>query len=363
MPWSRGVPEPTRGPAIRPRAWPSRLSASSLKKAFSSSPPKPTQPDPPQPRTSTANLRAHFNSADDSNIQLPEPARTADQTWSGTIRAGFTNALNAVIGTSVRPPEPPGQNLTPIRPRPNRRLSSKTGMSTLDSMSRTSTPSKAVNYTMEETGEGRGVVRVHSLGYPHEAPLFNEAIREETEDGSDANRLPSLGFSPLEDAPANIAISKETPAPSIPRLPNDVVGRPSSVPRLPTIRPLSRAWTLRNEGFVTLPESDDGYRSAFNRMISERKQEYDRHLAELEAIAVEEEMRPIMSRASTTSLMTESTTLSRQSSFMDDEEIKAKKVLRMRRKRAMALSATGVVNGKITGRRTSLRKNAMFRGV
>ena len=351
MPWSRGAPEPTKEPVIRPRVWPSRLSASSLKKAFSSSPLKHTQVDPLQPRTSAANLRSHFNGTDNDNIRLPEPARTADQTWSGTIRTGFTNALNAVMRTSARPPEPPGNNLTPIRPRPNRRLSSRTGTSTLGSMSRTSTPSKSVSYTMEKPSEG-GVIHVHPPGYP------NETIREEeTEDGSD--RLSSPGSSRLE----NVGILEENPAPGIPRLPGDVVGRPSSVPRLPTIRPLSRAWTLRSEGFVTLPDSDDGYRSAFNQMINERKQAYDRHLAELEAIAAEEESRPIMSRASTTSLMTESTALSRQSSVMDEEERKAKKVLRMRRKRAMALSSTGVGSGKITGRRTSLRKNPIFRGV
>ena len=360
MPWSRGTPEPAREAIIRPRAWPSRLSATSLKKAFSPSPPKSTQIDPLQPRTSTANLRTHFNSTDSVDVQLPEPARTADQTWSGTIRTGITNALNVMMRTPVRPPEPPDYNLTPIRPRPNRRLSSKTAVSTLDSMSRTSTPSKTVGYTIEETSKGRGVVHVHSDGRPHEMSRFNETIEEETEGG--ANRS-SFDSSSMENAPANVAIMEETSAPEIPRLPGDIVDRPSSVPRLPTIRPLSRAWTLRNEGFVTLPESDDGYRSAFNQMVNERKEEYDRRLVELEAIAAEEETRPIMSRASTTSFVTESTTLSRQSSVMDEEERKAKKILRMRRKRAMALSAVGVGKGKVTGRRMSLRKNPMLRGV
>ena len=351
VPWSRGAPETSKGPVGRPRAWPSRLSAASLKDAFSLSRPKSTQIDPLQPRTSAANVRTHFDNTSNSNIQFPEPARTADQTWSGTIRTGITNALSAVMGTSTRPQESSDQNLTPIPPRPNRRLSSKTGIYTLDSMSTTSTQSVALDYTMEEKGEGRGIVHIHPLGRRHETPPFNETIKEEEteyESETDSSSLP--GSSTLEDAPATKVV------PEIPRVPDDVVGRPSSVPRLPTIRPLSRAWTLKNEGFVTLPESDDGYRSAFNQMINERKQEYDRHLAELEAVAVEEASRPVMSRASTTSMMTESTTLSRASSVMDEEERNAKKVLRMRRKRAMALSAVGVGNGKPSGSGTSLRK-------
>ena len=364
VPWSHSIPEPepTRGAAIRPRAWPSRLSATSLKKAFSSSPPKSPQPDPPQPRTSAANLRTHFNNTEDSNVRFPEPARAADRTWSGSIRTGFTNALNAVMRTSVRQPELSDHNLTPIRPRPNRRLSSKTGISTLASMSRMSTPLATVGYTMEETTEGRGVVHLHSHGRPHGAPRFDRTVEEEgTEDECARGRLAFPGFPSSENTPANVV--REPPAPEIPRLPDDIVGRPSSVPRLPAIRPLSRAWTSRNEGFVALSGSDDGYRSAFNQMINERKQEYDLRLAELEAVAAEEASRPIMSRASTTSLVTESTTMSRESSVMDEEERKAKKVLRMRRKRAMALSAFGVGNGKITGRRVSLRKNTMLRGV
>lgn len=109
---------------------------------------------------------------------------------------------------------------------------------------------------------------------------------------------------------------------------------------------------MRSEGFVTLPESDDGYRSAFNQMIDERKQEYRRRLAELEVVAAEEGSRPVMSRASTASMITESTALSRESSVMDDEERRAKRVLRMRRKRAMALSAVG----KSSGSGVSMRK-------
>jgi len=200
---------------------------------------------------------------------------------------------------------------------------------------------------MEETSEGHGIVHIHSLGRPREMLPSNETIKEEEiehESETDSSSLP--GSSTLGRFPANGVVIEH----AIPRMPDDVVGRPSSVPRLPTIRPLSRAWTLRSEGFVTLPESDDGYRSAFNQMINERKKEYDRHLAELEAVATEEASRPTISRAST-SLMTESTNLSRESSvMMDEEERKAKKVLRMRRKRAMALSATGVGNGKIYGR-------------
>jgi hypothetical protein len=214
---------------------------------------------------------------------------------------------------------------------------------------------------MEETSKGRGIEHVHSLGGLHEMHRFNKAIEEETEDENDTGRLPSPGFSSLGNALANTVAMEETPAPGIPRAPDDVVGRPSSVPRLPTIRPLSRAWTARSGGFITLPESDDGYRSAFNQMINERRQEYESRLAELEAVAAEEESRPIMSRASTGSLMTESTTLSRESSVMDEEEKKAKKVLRMRRKRAMTLSATGVGSGNVPGRRMSL-KNTILRG-
>jgi hypothetical protein len=199
---------------------------------------------------------------------------------------------------------------------------------------------------MEETGEGRGIVHVHPLGHPS----FNETIREEeTGDENDAKRLWMPGSSTLQYAPANEVVMEETTASEIPRVPDDVVIRPLPVLRLPTIRPLSRGWTLRSEGFITLPESDDGYRGAFNQMINERRQEYDRRLAELDAIATQEESRPIMSRASTTSFMTESTTLSRESSVMDDDERRAKKVLRMRRKRAMALSAAGVGSGKTTG--------------
>ena len=199
---------------------------------------------------------------------------------------------------------------------------------------------------MEETGEGRGIVHVHPLGHPS----FNETIREEeTGDGNDTKRLWMPGSSTLQYAPANEVVMEETTVSEIPRVPDDVVVRPLPVLRLPTIRSLSRGWTLRSEGFITLPESDDGYRGAFNQMINERKQEYDRRLAELDAIAAHEESRPIMSRASTTSFMTESTTLSRESSVMDDDERMAKKVLRMRRKRAMALSATGVGSGKTAG--------------
>ena len=364
VPWSHSIPDPTKAAAVRPRAWPSRLSAASLKRAFSPSPPKSAQIDPLQPRTPAANLMAHSNDREDNNIRLPEPARTADRTWSGSIRTGITNALNAVMRTSVRQSEPPDHNLTPIRPRPNRRLSSKTGISTIASMSRKSTPLATLGYTMEETGEGRGVVHLHSQGRPREAPRFDRTVEEEgTEDECATGMLPFPGFSSSENALANAVVMTKPPAPETPHAPDNVADRPPSVPRLPTIRPLSRVWTSRNEGFITLPESDDGYRSAFNQMINERKQEYDLRLAELDAVAAEEASRPIMSRASTTSLMTESTTLSRESSVMDEEERKAKKVLRMRRKRAMALSAFGVGNGKITGRRASLRKNTMFRGV
>ena len=349
VPWSCGVPEPTKGPPSRPRAWPSRFSAASLKNVFSSSAPKFTQVDPPQPRTSTANMRTYFKLASNSDIQLPEPVRTADQTWPGTIRTGITNAWSAVMGTSVRLHKPPDNNLTPIRPRPNRRLSSKTGISTIGSLSTTSTQFVA-GYPMEEKIQARPIVRGFSYALSHETP-FNETIKEEEiEDESRMDSSSFAGSSTLENAPAHTAVTEEQASvPQIPHVPDDVVGRPSSVPRLPTIRPLSRAWTLKDEGFITLPESDDGYRSAFDQMINERKQEYDRHLAELEAIAAEEASRPVMSRASTTSLMTESTALSREPSFMDDEERMAKNVLRMRRKRALALSASAIGNGKVSG--------------
>jgi len=219
-------------------------------------------------------------------------------------------------------------------------------------MSTTSAPS--TSYVMEEKNEGHGIVHIHSLGRPREMLPSKGTIKEEIEDESETDCLSLPGSSTLNHVPANRVVIEQ----AIPRMPDDVMGRPSSVPRLPTIRPLSRAWTLRSEGFVTLPESDDGYRSAFNQMINERKQEYDRHLAELEAVAAMEASRPTISRAST-SLMTESTTLSRESSvMMDEEERKAKKVLRMRRKRAMALSAAGVGHGKISGSGTTLRKRA-----
>ena len=354
VPWSHGTSETSRGPVGRPRAWPSRLSAASLKKVFSSSPSKSTQIDPLQSRTSAANMRSHFNDTGASNIQFPEPARTVDQTWSGTIRTGITNALSAVIGTAARPQESPDSNLTPIPPRPNRRLSSKTGISTLDSMSTTSTQSMGVDYTLEEKGEGRGIVHIYPLGRSHEMP---SSIKEEgTEDESETGSLPLPYSSTSGLIQENKPVTRWAQVPEVPRLPDDVVGRPSSLPRLPTIRPLSRGWTLRSEGFITLPESDDGYRSAFNRMIDERKREYERRLTELEAVATEEVSRPVMSRASTTSLMTESTTLSRESSVMDDGERRAKKVLRMRRKRAMALSAVGVGNRKPSGSRASTGK-------
>jgi len=364
VPWSHSIPEPTKGATVRPGAWPSRLSAASLKKAFLSSPPKSAQPDPPQPRTSATNLMIHFDNTEDGNLRIPESTRTADRTWPGSIRTGITNALNVVMRTSVRQSEPPDHNLTPIRPRPNRRLSSKTGISTIASMSRMSTPLATVGYTMEETSEGRGVVHLHSQGRPRGAPRFDRTVEEEgREDECATGRLPFPGFPSSENAPANVVIMRDPPTSEIPRVPDNVVVRPSSVPRLPTIRPLSRAWASRNEGFLALPESEDGYRSAFNQMINERKQEYDLRLAELETVAAEEASRPIISRASTTSLITESTIMSRESSVMDEEERKAKKVLRMRRKRAMALSAFGMGNGKITGRRASLRKNTSFRGV
>jgi len=357
VPWSRGAPESTKGPVTRPRAWPSRLSAVSLKKVFSSSP-QSTKIDPIQPRTSAVNIRSYFNNTGNNNTRFPEPARTADQTWSGTIRAGIANALGAVMGTSARPPEALDRNLTPIPPRLNRRLSSKTGTFTLNSVSRTSTLSAGVGFPTQGKGKSEGIVPIDLLGFPRETPPFNETIKEEqSEEEGDTGSLPFPGFSTSNNVLPR-KIDSEAPVPEIPRLPDDVMGRPSSVPRLPTIRPLSRAWTLRSEGFITLPESDDGYRSAFNQMINERKQEYDRRLAELETVAAEEASRPVMSRASTTSLMTESTALSRESSVMDEEERKAKKVLRMRRKRAMALSAVGAGNGNISGRRTSLRKRA-----
>jgi len=353
VPWSHSTPETSRGPIGRPKAW-SRLSAASLKKVFSPSPPKSTQIDPLQPRTSATNLRTHFNNTGTNNLRFPEPARTADQTWSGTIRTGITNALSAVIGTSTRPQDPPDSNLTPIPPRPNRRLSSKTGISTLRSMSTTSTRSVGIDYTMEEKRTSRGAVHIYPLGRPQEARSFSETIKEE--ETEDESGFPSPDSLPSRNVPASEPMIKQTHFSQIPRVPDDIVGRPSSLPRLPTIHPLSRGWTLRSEGFITLPESDDGYRSAFNQMINERKREYDRRLAELEAIGAEEASRPVMSRASTTSLMTESTALSRESSFMDDEERKAKKVLRMRRKRAMALSAIRMGNRKHVESGASMRK-------
>ena len=199
-------------------------------------------------------------------------------------------------------------------------------------------------YTLEEKSEGRGIVHICPLGRPHDTP--SSIKEEETEDESETDTLPLPGSSTLKDVHANKPVIEQAQVPEIPRVPDDVVGRPSSVPRLPTIRPLSRGWTLRSEGYITLPESDDGYRSAFNQMLNERKQEYGRRLAELEVVAAEEASRPVMSRASTTSIFTESTALSRESSVMDDDERRAKKVLRMRRKRAMALSSVGVGNGK-----------------
>lgn len=348
VPWSRGPPEPIKGPSSRPKAWPSRLSATSLKNVFSLSTPKSVHTDPSQPRTSTANMRNYFKLASNSNIQLPEPAKTADQTWSATIRTGITSAFSAVMGTSARQHEPPDSNLTPIPPRPNRRLSSKTGVSTLGSLSTTSTKSVA-DYTMEKKSEGLPVTRAHSYGLSCETVPLDETIEEEIEEGDDTEISSLPGFSILKDAPAHTVITKQAAVAQIPRVHDDIMDRPSSVPRLPTIRPLSRAWTLRNEGLITLPESDDGYRNAFNQMVNERKEEYDRRLAELEAVAAEEASRPVMSRASTTSFMTESTALSRQSSIWDEDERKAKKVLRMRRKRAMALSASGMSGGRRKG--------------
>jgi hypothetical protein len=204
---------------------------------------------------------------------------------------------------------------------------------------------------MKENGKGHLFARGNSYGLSRKSPTFDETIEEESGGGSDTGDSLFHDFSNLENTPAHTDVMEQTPVPQIPRMPEDAIGRPSSVPRLPTIRPLSRAWTLKSEGIVTLPESDDGYRSAFNQMINERRQEYDRHLAELEAVAAEEASRPVMSRASTTSLMTTSTALSRESSVMDDDERRAKKVLRMRRKRAMALSASTIGSGKVTGNR------------
>lgn len=346
VPWSRGAPEPNKGAPSRPRIWPSRLSAASLKNVFSSAP----KPITPQPRTSVTNMRTYFKLTSNSNVQLPEPARTvADQTWPGTVRAGITSAWGAVMGTSARPHETSDNNLTPIRPRPNRRLSSKTGISTLDSLSTTSTQSVA-GYSAEEKSQGLPIVRGFSYLLSNEKPSFNETIKEdETESESCTDSSTLAGCSTLKNTSAHTVVMEQASLPKIPYVPDDVVERPSSVPRLPTIRPLSRAWTLRSEGVVTLPESDDGYRSAFDQMVNERKQEYNRRLGELEAVAAEEASRPVMSRASTTSFMTESTVLSRESSFMDDEERRAKKVLRMRRKRAMALSASSIGNGKVSG--------------
>ena len=346
VPWSRGAPETPKGPVSRPKAWPSRLSAASLKKVFSSSPSKPAEIDPFQPRTSAANMRSHFNNVETSNIQFPEPVRTADQTWSGTIRAGITNALSAVIGAAARPQEQPDGRLTPLPPRLNRRLSSRTGVS-VGSMSTTSTRWAGMDYTLEEKSDGRGIVHIHPPGRPHEIPC--SIAEEETEDGSETGSLPFPDSSTTNLIQTNKAVTEQA---RFPRVPDDIIGRPSSLPRLPTIRPLSRGWTLRSQGFVTLPESDDGYRSAFNQMIDERKQEFHRRLAELEVAAADEGSRPVMSRASTTSLITESTALSRESSVVDDEERRAKKVLRMRRKRAMALSAVG----KSSGSGVSMRK-------
>ena len=350
VPWSRGAPETTKGPLSRPRVWPSRLSAASLKNVFSSSAQKSTQTDPPHPRTSAVNMRTYFRLTSNSNVQLPEPARTADQTWPGTIRTGITNAWSAVMGGAVRPQEQPDNILTPIPLRPNRRLSSKTGISTLDSMSTMSTQSVA-SYSIEEKTRGHSIPRGFSYILSHKTPSFDETIKEEeTEVESFADSSSLAGSSALKKkGSAQTVVMEHAPLPQIPRVPDDIVDRPSSIPRLPTIRPLSRAWTLKSEGFITLPESDDGYRSAFDQMINERKQEYDRRLAELAAVAAEEASRPVMSRASTTSFMTESTALSRQSSFMDDEERRAKNVLRMRRKRAMALSASSLGNGKVSG--------------
>ena len=336
VPWSRGAPETSKGPVSRPKAWPSRLSAASLKKVFSSSPSKPTGVDPLQPRTSAANMRSHFNNTETSGIQFPEPVRTAGQTWSGTIRTGITNALSAVIGTAARPQEPPDGRLTPLPPRLNRRLSSRTGVS-VGSMSTVSTRRAGADYTLEEKSEGRGIVHIHPLGRPRE--ISSSIEEEETEEGSETCSLPFPDSSTANLIRTNKGVTEQRDR--FPRLPDDIVGRPSSMPRLPTIRPLSRGWTLRSEGFITLPESDDGYRSAFNQMIDERKLEYHRRLAELEVVAAEEGSRPVMSRTSTASMITESTALSRESSVMDDEERRAKRVLRMRRKRAMALSAVG----------------------
>ena len=351
VPWSRGALESTKGPPSRPRIWPSRLSAASLKNVFLPSAPKSSQIYTPQPRTSAANVKNYFKLTSNSDIQLPEPARTADQTWSGTIRTGITNAWSTVVGTSAaRSHEQQESRLTPIPPRLNRRPSSKTGISTLDSMSTTSTQS-VTGYTTEEKGKGHLITRGYSYGLSRKTPTFDEAIEEETYEESDTDNSSFLDSSTLRNTPAHTVVMERNSVSHIPCMPEDVVGRPSSVPRLPTIRPLSRAWTLRSEGFVTLPESDDGYRTAFNQMINERKQEYDRHLAELEAVATEEASRPVMSRASTTSLMTGSTALSRESSVMDDDERRAKKVLRMRRKRAMALSASTIGGGKVIGNR------------
>lgn len=196
---------------------------------------------------------------------------------------------------------------------------------------------------MMEKSEGPLIARSYSYTLTQKMPSFDETIREEETGGErDADSLSLPDPSMCRITPEHATMMEEPSVPQIPRMPSDIVGRPSSVPRLPTIRPLSRAWTLRSEGFVTLPESDDGYRSAFNQMINERKQEYERRLAELEAVAAEEATRPVMSRASTMSVITESTTLSRQSSALNDEERRVKKVLKMRRKRAMALSASSI---------------------
>ena len=254
------------------------------------------------------------------------------------------------MGSAARPHNPPQDNtFTPIPPRPNRRLSSKTGISTLGSLSTTSTQF-VPGYPVEEKSQGRPITRGFSYLLSHETPSFNGIIKEEEAEESCTDISSFVDSTALKDSPAHRVVVEQASVPQIPRALDDIVDRPSSVPRLPTIHPLSRAWTLRSEGFITLPESDDGYRSAFDQMINERKQEYDRRLAELDAIAAEEASRPVMSRASTTSLtMTESTALSRESSFMDDEEKRAKKVLRMRRKRAMALSASAIGNGKVSG--------------
>jgi hypothetical protein len=288
-----------------------------------------------QPITSVDNLKARFHSRRD----LPEPAHVPES-WTSSLKSNFATAFHAVVGAASNSSKVDvGEDLlTPARPRSARQMMHRRGTGVISRRSSIST----LGYSLEEISDGRGVVHLHNM---YDRPPLRTSRSMEVsrkfatrsgyvvpEEEADNEQFRSGSFLTNSSVYSGIDSTSDRRVSIVSSLP----------PRLPSL-PIVRGLTLRarvgdgGTGQVDVSATDGEQRVLFSD---------ERHMQTATPI-------PRISRELSLTTIS-AASMSRQSSLMDSDEREARRVLMMRRKRAIALSRSGVGRGNT--RRPSVRR-------